>query len=193
MNNIEVLINRFNKHNPIIINNSNLINSAIIIPLIFVKNKLEIIFIKRSDKVKHHKNQIAFPGGKFDKDDKNLLKTALREIEEEIGITENNIKILGRLDDTTTFVTNYIISPFIGLILNSGIQLKPNIDEISEIIKIPIDELLKKENFLTEEIEHNCRKYIIYKYIYKDHIIWGATSRILKQFLELYKKINHRN
>jgi 8-oxo-dGTP pyrophosphatase MutT (NUDIX family) len=105
-----------------------------------------------------------------------LLQTALRESEEEIGLEAKDIEILGELDDSITLVTNYVISPFVAFILHPH-SLKTNGREVKGAFSVPLSFLMDEANFKQDS----------YAYEYEGHIIWGATARILRQFIDLLK------
>jgi 8-oxo-dGTP pyrophosphatase MutT (NUDIX family) len=166
-----------------IIKNTSFSHAAVLVP-IFKKNKdCHILFTKRTEQVKHHKGEISFPGGMADKEDYDLKRTALREAFEEVGLKQEDVEILGALDDIVT-VTEFIVTPYVG-IFPYPYPFKLSSVEIEELIEVPISHLLKKECFSEREIERMGRKELVYSYQYKNHIIWGATARILKQFLDL--------
>jgi len=123
-----------------------------------------------------HKGQVSFPGGTREPSDSSLLQTALRETEEEIGLEAKDIGVLGELDDMLTFVTNYVISPFVGLIPYPH-SLKTNGKEVKGIFSVPLSFLMDEANFKLDS----------YAYEYEGHTIWGATARILRQFIGLLK------
>ena len=173
------------------ISSKGLVAAAILIPLLHKDNTLNILFTKRSKWVEHHKNEISFPGGTFDKTDKDLLDCALRECEEEIGLIKDDVNILGMLDDFRTMVTHFVVSPFVGYI-PYPYSFKISEKEIDEIIIIPISFLTDPSNYmLTEKIGSDNTKYIIHNFHYKHHTIWGATAYILKQFLDIFIEINN--
>jgi 8-oxo-dGTP pyrophosphatase MutT (NUDIX family) len=118
-----------------------------------------------------------------DEDDLGLENTALREAFEEIGLKESDVQIIGALDDIVT-VTHFIVTPFVGL-FPYPYPFKTSPVEIAELIEVPLSFLLTEENFNEREITRMGRKEIIYAYQYGEHTIWGATARILKQFLGL--------
>lgn len=157
--------------------------AAVLVPLFEKGRECHILFTKRTDQVKHHKGEISFPGGMFDEEDGNLEKTALREASEEIGLNENDVQILGTLDDIVT-VTEFIVTPFVG-IFPYPYPFKVSLIEIAELIEVPLASLLNPDCFGEKEILQNDRKRIVLTYQYKHHNIWGATAKILKQFLDL--------
>jgi 8-oxo-dGTP pyrophosphatase MutT (NUDIX family) len=158
------------------ITGANLKASAVLIPLFYSQGGYHILFTERSDDVVFHKGQVCFPGGTQEPSDSSLLQTALRESEEEIGLEAKDIEILGELDDMRTFVTNYVISPFVAFIPPPH-SLKTNGREVKGAFSVPLSFLMDEANFKQDS----------YAYEYEGHIIWGATARILRQFVGLLK------
>jgi len=166
-----------------IIEQPSLARAAVLVPLFKKGESCHIVFTKRSDNVRYHKGEISFPGGVFDERDSELERTALRETDEEIGLKENDVQIIGVLDDIIT-VTQFIVTPFVGLFpYPYPFKLSPV--EIAELIEVPLSALLDKDCFSEREIIRGTRKEVVLAYQYENHIIWGATARILKQFLDL--------
>jgi len=160
-----------------------LAHAAVLIPLFKKGQGCHIVFTKRSDNVRYHKGEISFPGGVFDEGDLELQRTALREAFEEVGLRENDVQIIGILDDIIT-VTQFIVTPFVGLFpYPYSFKLSPI--EIAELIEVPLSSLLGDDRFSEREIIRGTRKEVVFAYQYENHIIWGATARILKQFLDL--------
>jgi len=157
--------------------------SAVIMPLFLKEGSPHMLLTLRTDKVKEHQKQISFPGGTV-KENESLIDTALRETFEEIGVGKNEIKILGELNEIFT-LTYYRIKPFVGFI-DYPREFKVNRDEIEEIIFVKIEDLLKKENF-RKEIKGNFlgEPYPVYFFTIGDITIWGATAKIIKNFLEV--------
>jgi 8-oxo-dGTP pyrophosphatase MutT (NUDIX family) len=160
-----------------------LIRAAVLLPLFIKDGSCHILFTKRTDKVRHHKGEISFPGGIYDATDKDLLATALREAHEEIGLKPQDVDLLGALDEMMT-MTDFIVSPFVGLIPYPYTFI-PSHEEIDEIIILPLSGFLK-EGVLSEEYRtYNERTEKVSVYQCSGHVIWGATAKILRQFLEL--------
>ncbi len=158
-------------------------HAAVLVPLFEKEGSCHLLFTKRTDQVKHHKGEISFPGGMFDEEDGNLKKTALREAFEEIGLNEEDVQILGTLDDIVT-VTEFIVTPFVGIFpYPYAFKLSPI--ECAELIEVPLASLLDSDCFSEKEIIQHNRKRIVETYQYSHHNIWGATAHILKQFLDL--------
>jgi 8-oxo-dGTP pyrophosphatase MutT (NUDIX family) len=157
--------------------------AAVLVPLFEKEGECHILFTKRTDRVKYHKGEISFPGGVFDEGDLELERTALREADEEIGLKESDVHLMGVLDDIVT-ITEFVVTPFVGHI-SYPYPFKTSPIEIAEMIEVPLSSLLKKDSFSEREIIRMGQREIVYAFQYKDHVIWGATARILKQFLDL--------
>ena len=146
-----------------------------------------VVFTKRTERVAHHKGQFSFPGGIVETWDGSRLETALREAHEEIGLPPEAVEVIGTLDDTETRATSFVITPFVGLI-REAVRYVPDGKEIERVLEVPLAALLDPENFREEMWEHDGRRQPVYFYQYEGETIWGATARILKQFLDLVKE-----
>ena len=158
-------------------------HAAVLVPLFKKGGDCHLLFTKRSDQVKYHKGEISFPGGVVDEEDKELINTALREAFEEIGLKESDVQIIGVLDDIVT-ITEFIVTPIVGL-FPYPYPFKVSEVEIAELIEVPLAFLLDEDCFSEREISRGGEREIVYAYQYGEHIIWGATARILRQFLDL--------
>ena len=155
--------------------------AAVLIPL-YVRDKgLWTLFTKRTDHVEHHKGQISFPGGTQDPGDANPWETAVRETEEEIGVPRTSVQILGALPRLVT-VTDFEISPFVGAIPHP-VEMKPHAHEVEEIIEVPVSYLLDPMVVEERAVKWKGRDMTTLVYHYRGHAIWGATARILADFL----------
>ena len=167
-----------------VLREENRIPAAVLIPVFDKVGECHILFTQRTEKVLYHKGQISFPGGAWDEGDELLENTALRESFEEIGLFNEDVEILGELDDIVTLTSNYVISPFVASI-PYPYEFSLNSEEVEDIIEVPVNALLDKSNF-REETQFIEGKFVLaYFYQYKDWVIWGATARILKQLLDL--------
>jgi len=158
-------------------------HAAVLVPLFKKGEDCHLLFTKRSDQVKYHKGEISFPGGVVDEEDLELVSTALREAHEEIGLKKSDVQIIGILDDIVT-ITEFIVTPIVGL-FPYPYPFKVSEVEIAELIEVPLSSLLGDECFSEQEIIRGGQKEVVYAYQYEKHLIWGATARILKQFLDL--------
>ena len=172
----------------LLINGEQLRHSAVLVPLLTIHGAYHILLIRRSQQVEHHKGEISFPGGVCEKDDGSFEKTALRETLEEVGVQPDDVVILGILDDMETVSTRYRVTPVVGVIPHPyTFTLCAN--EVDEIITVPVSHLLNETNGREEPVLRQGKTYTGYVYHYKDYVIWGATARILKNFLTLWQEI----
>lgn len=163
-----------------------LTRASILLPLLIKDDSYQVLFTRRTDRVKQHKGEISFPGGIYDASDQDLLATALREACEEIGVRPEDVEILGELDEVMTVSSNFIICPFVGFI-PYPYPFVPSYEEIEEIIILPLGRFLK-QGVLTEEYRsYPGKAEIVYSYRCGGYIIWGATAKILRQFLQLIR------
>lgn len=163
--------------------------SAVSIPM-FVKGKeYHLLLTRRTYKVRHHKGQICFPGGMFHpRKDTDLMDTALRETEEEVGILRDDLRILGALDDIPTHSSAFIITPYVG-VFPYPYEFNVNTFEIENLIEVPLAALLDNRNYKEELWIIEGQPYQANLYRYGEDIIWGATARILNHFLGLLRTI----
>ncbi len=164
------------------------VSSAVLIPVFLKKREYYILFTKRTEKVRDHKGQISFPGGAYEEQDGSLTNTALRECTEEIGLAADLVEVLGELDDMYTLGTNYVITPFVAVI-PWPYQLKIDPTEVEKIIEVPISALLDKSCLSQGTDMLNDEPITTYYYRYQGEVIWGATARILNQFLDTWAEV----
>lgn len=141
-----------------------------------------IVLTRRTETVRHHKGEISFPGGMRDPGDPDLAATALRETHEELGLDPSHVRIVGELDDLPTFVTGYLVSPYVALI-SEGHDWNPSPAEIAEVLELPLHELARvarSEVWKRDELEIPMHVFEL-----DGHFIWGLTARILRQFLDV--------
>lgn len=160
--------------------------SAVLVPIVLAKSNPHLLFTKRTDRVRDHKNQISFPGGVREKGDHNLQFTALRETQEELGLDPQGVEVLGELDDIYT-PTGYRITPFVGLI-SSPPAWVPNPGEIQEIIEVPLIHLLNPKNMKVEKSEFFSQEFDMPYFYFKKHTIWGATGRITRELIQILQR-----
>ena len=146
-----------------------------------IKKNSSILMIKRKDNLRKHAGQIAFPGGRKEKEDLNLEETAIRETEEEINISKEHYNIVGNLPKFFTG-TGYVVTPFLGIIKsNSNWQklLKPNLSEVEQIFFLQLNYLLSPEYHLREKPPINSSMSMTWTINYNNKNIWGLTARVL--------------
>lgn len=158
--------------------------AAVLVPLFCIHGELYILFTRRTETVRHHKREISFPGGAFQKEDRNLAETALRETAEEIGLETDAIELVGELDGVHTRASSYNVAPFVAFI-RYPYPFKLNTEEASEIIEVPVSALMD-EACRSEQVDVvDGREEVNYRYHYKGVIIHGATARMLHLLLDI--------
>jgi 8-oxo-dGTP pyrophosphatase MutT (NUDIX family) len=157
-------------------------DAAVLVPIVAVPEPT-LIFTVRTDTLPSHKGQISFPGGSIDATDASPIQAALRETQEEIGLDPRSVRVLGELDALPTFVSGFVVSPFVGW-LEEPPKLTPNPAEVAEVLHVPISDLVEE---VREEpgFSHLGRTYPTEAWIWNDHVIWGVTARLLRHFLVL--------
>ncbi len=181
----EVLKNRV----PASIDNSDqaLMHAAVLAPVFSDNGNYGVLFTERTHKVEHHKGQISFPGGSVEKEDRSLVETALRETFEEVGISANDVEILGQMDDQLTAVSGFIVHPFVGSI-PYPYNFLVNQDEVERIITVPLDAFLgRNSEYRRESLKFDDFTYEGPVFIYEDVVIWGATAIIMDRLVNLIK------
>lgn len=157
--------------------------ACVMVPIVIEDDTPFLLLTKRTDRVEHHKGQISFPGGMVDDCDESANATALREVEEEIGIPSTAITILGRLDDIH-IPSGFVVTPIVGYI-RSLTTLKPSPDEVSEVLLIPLEKFFDLSLRRTEMRELKGVVRQIYLYDVWKEPVWGATAFIIKQFVDI--------
>ena len=170
------------------VNTENAKKSAVLILLFHENNRLKVVFIRRSNYVGIHAGQIAFPGGRFEEKDNTLENTALREIEEEIGIKPDKIEIIGRLTDIYVPPSNFMISVFVGYLAEKPI-FKPDDREVAEIIEVDMDEFFASDVIQEKEFVVQSNNYSVKARYYKvkNADIWGASAMVMTELLDLIR------
>ena len=142
-----------------------------------------VLLNKRSEDVEHHKGEISFPGGARDPEDADSLDTALRETQEEMGILRDDVTILGEMDEVATR-SRFRVNVFAGVI-EPPYRFQPSADEIAEVVEFPVRALRDPSSRRLETRWQAGGTVTTYSYAYGKHLVFGATARILQQFLEL--------
>ncbi len=169
------------ERNRLVVEKDGLVPAAVLLGI--TDPDLRILFVKRSERVAHHKGQISFPGGIVETWDGSRLETALREAQEEIGLPPDAVEILGSLDDSETS-TQFVITPFVGLVRQPVIYT-PDGRETERVLELPLEGFLNPANFRVEQWERDGRLRPVYFYEVEGEVVWGATARILKEFFDL--------
>lgn len=149
-----------------------------------------VVLQKRSELVLHHKGQISFPGGAADHTDPTLEFTALRETHEELGVHPDHIDVLGRIDDIFT-ISNFRVRPYVGWLERYPYDwVYPEV-EVAYLLEVPMSHLLDPANFVDDRRVVDGREHSFPAYRFGDDLIWGATARMLTNFLDLWRLTAH--
>lgn len=155
--------------------------SAVLVPLLEINERLHIVLTRRRDDMRRHAGEISFPGGRSDPEDVSPTATALRESDEELGLPPENVEVLGALSPVGTFVTNYLIYPVVGWVRRPGEWLiSPH--EVDSVLELDLGALRAghaRKRLIRHGIPFETDTYTV-----DDHVVWGATGRILSELLE---------
>lgn len=156
-------------------------DAAVLVPLYLDNDEIHVVFTKRRDDLRRHAGEISFPGGRREPDESDLRATALREAHEEIGLPADAVEIVGALQPTPTIATGYAVYPFVGLI-DAGRDWIPSAAEVAAVIELSLPQLVAgygRRRLMRRGIPIRTDTYVI-----GDHLIWGATARILADLLD---------
>lgn len=153
--------------------------AAVLVPVVGASDPA-LILTQRTEHLPSHKGQIAFPGGSIDRDE-TPVQAALREAHEEIGLDPGEVEIVGELDTFPTFVSGFVITPVVGYVARLP-ELRPNPAEVAAVLTVPLadltDEIRREPGFV-----HAGRSYPTEAWVWRGHVIWGVTARILRLLL----------
>jgi len=155
--------------------------AAVLIPVVALPEP-SLIFTVRTHTLPSHRGEISFPGGSIDDSDASPKEAALREANEEVGLDPGLVEVVGEIDNLHTFVSGYVISPFVGWIAEPP-KLLPNPAEVATVLEVPIagltDAIRSESGFA-----RGGRTYPTEAWVWGEDVIWGITGRILRLFLE---------
>ncbi len=157
-------------------------HAAVLVPLyVDPQGALHAVFTERRPDMRRHAGEISFPGGRRDEHDPDLCATALRETHEEIGLPPGAVEVVGALQPTPTFVTNYAIYPFVGLI-EPGFAWVVAEAEVGQVLELPLDAV--REGYARRRLVRRGLPFRTDTYAVDGPLIWGATARIVADLLE---------
>jgi 8-oxo-dGTP pyrophosphatase MutT (NUDIX family) len=156
-------------------------NAAVLVPLYEHEGEIHAVLTRRRDELRRHPGEISFPGGRHEPGDADLVQTALRETDEEIGLAPAAVRIAGALPPTPTIATGYAIYPFVGVI-EPGVRWTLSPDEVASVLELTLTDLRAgsgRRRLLRRGLPIRTDTFVV-----GDELIWGATARILQDLLE---------
>ena len=157
--------------------------AAVLIPVLASRADLRVVFTRRTETLSRHAGEISFPGGMTDPGE-GLEAAALREAHEELGLRPSDVEVVGVLPPVLTHVSGVLVVPFAGL-LRDDPAFTPNAHEIAEVLEFPLSDLIARGS--EREFERQGHRFQTYVYEIEGHVIWGATGRILRSFIEVMR------
>lgn len=155
--------------------------AAVLVPIYRAADgTLTAVLTRRRDELRHHAGEIAFPGGRRDDGDADLRMTALREAHEEIGLQASGVQLIGALPPTPTITTDYAVYPFVGLV-DRNQTWRPQVAEVAAVLVVPLARL--RDGYARRRIVRRGQTLRTDVYVVDEHLIWGATARIIGDFL----------
>ncbi|NIV16874.1 MAG: CoA pyrophosphatase [Woeseiaceae bacterium] len=161
--------------------------AAVLIPLVERGvADLNLLLTQRSAELKTHAGQVSFPGGRMEPGDADIAGTALRETEEEVGIRQSGVSVIGFLDPMPT-ITGYAVTSVVGIV-EADYQLDIDRTEVEYVFEVPLSFLMDSSNRRLVDREYLDSSFKMVEYHYKDERIWGATAFIIEKFIEIIRK-----
>jgi 8-oxo-dGTP pyrophosphatase MutT (NUDIX family) len=170
---------------PLSIGNAVPREAAVLAPFFALGGQPHLLFTVRSQNLTKHRGEISFPGGARDPDDISTEHTALREAEEELGLSRSGVEVLGALPPVFAGVSNFVITPYVGWLGEGRPQLTPNPREVAEVFDAPLSALAEPAIYHSEVWRRFGQAHTIHFYDFGAYRIWGATGRMLRSLLEL--------
>jgi len=175
------LISFFDGFHRLELTNPEFTRAAVLVPIFEEDGNPHFLLTKRTEDVEHHKGQISFPGGAVDKIDQDIVATALRETEEEIGLIRDDVEIIGIFNDIT-IPTGFVVTPVVGY-LSSLPPFKLSRNEVESVIEVPFSFFREPKNKRIVNMVRDGKPRAVYFFRFEEHEIWGATAFIIESLL----------
>lgn len=174
---------RVPEYRPRAVGGAGMPEAGVLIPVTCIDSEPEIILTLRSNTLSTHSGEVALPGGRRDPGDVDLAYTALRETHEEIGLAPDLVEMIGPLG---TLVSRFGIkvTPYVGIVPDV-FDLRPNASEIQEVFRVPVSYFMRDDREMTHRIDYEGRSWYVPSYRYEGFKIWGLTSLILVEMMNV--------
>jgi 8-oxo-dGTP pyrophosphatase MutT (NUDIX family) len=163
-----------------------LISAAVLVPIVVHRDEMTILLTRRTDHLKDHPGQIGFPGGRVEPGDEGPIQTALREAHEEIGLSKDQVQVIGYLEPHAV-VTGFAVTPIVGFI-EPATDRKLDEFEVAEAFEVPLAFFLNDANLRRSVRRYRELEVPLFEYQYQDRRIWGATAQMIHGFIKLINK-----
>lgn len=163
------------------------VDAAVLLPIFRWPHDPGLVFTERRHDLRRHAGEVSFPGGRRDEGE-DYVQTALREAHEEIGLHPERVHVVGALPPIGTFVTNFKVHPIVGLIGDEAADLEPNPSEVASILAVDLANL--REGYGMRRLVRRGVPIRTPTYLVREHLIWGATARILGDLLERLDRLH---
>lgn len=157
------------------------VQAAVLVPLYAQRGVVHAVFTERHHELPRHAGEISFPGGRRDGEDADLVATALREAQEEVGLPRESVQVIGALEPIPTVVTGYAIHPFVGIV-PSNFAWKPSDSEVAAVIDLALPAVAG--GYGRRRLVRRGAAIRTDTYLVGEHMIWGATARIVSDLLD---------
>jgi 8-oxo-dGTP pyrophosphatase MutT (NUDIX family) len=157
--------------------------AAVLVPLVLRPEEPTILLTQRTDHLYDHAGQISFPGGRIDDGDESPEAAALRETEEEVGLSPTRVELIGRLD-TYVVRTGFIVTPAVGFV-HPPFDIDPDPFEVAEVFEVPLSFVMDRGNHQRQSREFRGVQRSFYVLQYEHRYIWGATAAMLVNFVDI--------
>ncbi len=156
-------------------------DAAVLVPLYLEGDELHAVFTRRREDLRRHAGEVSFPGGRHEEGEADLIATALREAHEEIGLPREAVDVVGALKPTPTIATGFAIYPFVGVI-EPGLKWTLSAREVAAVLELPLREV--SDGYKRQRLIRRGIPILTDTYVVADHLIWGATARILSDLFD---------
>ena len=156
-------------------------DAAVLVPIYLEQDEMHAVFTKRREDLRRHPGEVSFPGGRHEEGEPDLIATALREAEEEIGLPRGGVEVVGALRPTPTIATEYAIYPFVGVI-EPGLKWTLSPREVAQVLELPLRQV--RDGYKRQRLIRRGIPILTDTYVVGEHLIWGATARILSDLFD---------